>query len=101
MSLLSAQRERTTRRKFGDLVNAVFAVKPGVFGLIADDTLVCRCEEVTAGEIRAAVAAWGAQRARQRRHALRHGLLPGPHLRQPARGIDGARRGLRAKMSVA
>ena len=60
MSLLSAQRERTTRRKFGDLVNAVFAVKPGVFGLIADDTLVCRCEEVTAGEIRAAVAAWGA-----------------------------------------
>ena len=60
MSLLSAQRERTTRRKFGDIVNAVFAVKPGVFGLIADDTLVCRCEEVTAGEIRAAVAAWGA-----------------------------------------
>ena len=49
-----------SRRKFGDLVNAVFAVKPGVFGLIADDTLVCRCEEVTAGEIRAAVAAWGA-----------------------------------------
>ena len=60
MSLLSAQRERTTRRNFGDLVNAVFAVKPGIFGLIADDTLVCRCEEVTAGEIRAAVAAWGA-----------------------------------------
>jgi NAD(P)H-nitrite reductase large subunit len=60
MSLLSAQRERTTRRKFGDLVNRVFAVKPGVFEQIADDTLVCRCEEVTAGEIRAAVAAWGA-----------------------------------------
>jgi len=60
MSLLSAQRERTTRRKFGDIVNVVFAVKPGIFELIADDTLVCRCEEVTAGEIRAAVAAWGA-----------------------------------------
>ena len=34
-------------------MNAVFAVKPGVYDQIMDDTLVCRCEEVTAGEIRA------------------------------------------------
>lgn len=59
-AVLSAQRERVTRRKFGDLVNTVFAVKPGVFDCIADDTLVCRCEEVSAGEIRAAAVAWGA-----------------------------------------
>ena len=37
-----------------------FALKPGVFEQIADDTLICRCEEVSAGEIRAAAAAWGA-----------------------------------------
>jgi len=60
MALRSAQRERMTRRRFGDLVNTVFAVKPGIFDRIADGTLVCRCEEVTAGEIRAAAAAWGA-----------------------------------------
>jgi NADPH-dependent 2,4-dienoyl-CoA reductase/sulfur reductase-like enzyme len=59
-AVLSAQRERTARRSFGDLVNTVFAVKPGVFDQIADDTLICRCEEVSAGEIRAAASAWGA-----------------------------------------
>lgn len=59
-ALRSARRERAARRRFGDLVNAVFALKPGVYDQITDDTLVCRCEEVTAGEIRAAVASWGA-----------------------------------------
>ena len=59
-ALLGAQRERSARRRFGDLVNTVFALKPGIFDLIADDTLVCRCEEVTAGEIRAAAVVWGA-----------------------------------------
>jgi NAD(P)H-nitrite reductase large subunit len=32
-----------------------------VFDVITDDTIVCRCEEVTAGEIRAAASAWSAQ----------------------------------------
>ena len=57
--LTSARRARAAHRRFGDLVNAVFALKPGVYDHIADDTLVCRCEEVTAGEIRAAAASWG------------------------------------------
>jgi len=35
-------------------LGAMFAVKPGLFEAIADDVLVCRCEEVTAGAIRAA-----------------------------------------------
>jgi thioredoxin reductase len=55
-----ARRERETRRRFGDLVNDVFSLRPGVYDAIADDTLVCRCEEVAAGEIRAAATAWGA-----------------------------------------
>ena len=59
-ALTSARRERAARRRFGDLVNAVFALKPAAYDQMTDDTLVCRCEEVTAGEIRAAAVAWGA-----------------------------------------
>ena len=58
--LADARRERRMRRRFGDLVNEVFALKPGVYEQITDDTLVCRCEEVTAGQIREAATAWGA-----------------------------------------
>lgn len=36
-------------------LSAMFAVKPGLYEAIADDVLVCRCEEVTAGAIRSAV----------------------------------------------
>jgi NAD(P)H-nitrite reductase large subunit len=35
-------------------------LKPRVRELISDDTLVCRCEEVKAREIRAAALEWGA-----------------------------------------
>jgi NADPH-dependent 2,4-dienoyl-CoA reductase/sulfur reductase-like enzyme len=58
--LSKAQSERRICRSFGDLVNDVFAVKPAVFDQITDDTLVCRCEEVTAGQIRTAAVSWGA-----------------------------------------
>jgi thioredoxin reductase len=60
-AVTSAYRDRSMRRRFGDIVNSAFAVKPGVFDVITDDTIVCRCEEVTAGEIRAAASAWSAQ----------------------------------------
>jgi len=51
---------RAQHRAFAELVSDIFAVKPGVLDCITDDTLVCRCEEVTAREIRAAAIAWGA-----------------------------------------
>jgi NADPH-dependent 2,4-dienoyl-CoA reductase/sulfur reductase-like enzyme len=47
-------------RAFADLVSDVFAIKPDVYETITDDTLVCRCEEVTAGQIRAGATQWGA-----------------------------------------
>ena len=56
----AATRDRAQHRAFAALVSDVFAVKPRVHDVISDDTLVCRCEEVTAGEIRGAAAAWGA-----------------------------------------
>ncbi|MBI3042728.1 MAG: FAD-dependent oxidoreductase [Betaproteobacteria bacterium] len=59
-AMADARQERLTRRRFGDLVNDVFALKPGVYDQIGDDTLVCRCEEVTARQIREAATEWGA-----------------------------------------
>ncbi len=38
-----------------ETLGAMFAVKPGLCALATDDVPVCRCEEVTAGEVRAAV----------------------------------------------
>ncbi|OQY99895.1 MAG: hypothetical protein B6D41_00550 [Chloroflexi bacterium UTCFX4] len=43
-----------------DSLSSMFAVKRGVYESIADDVLVCRCEEIRAGEIRDAARA-GAQ----------------------------------------
>ncbi|MCC7485223.1 MAG: (2Fe-2S)-binding protein [Burkholderiales bacterium] len=57
--LAAARGERAIRRRFGELVNDAFALKPGVYDPIASDTVVCRCEEVTAGEVREAAAGWG------------------------------------------
>jgi NAD(P)H-nitrite reductase large subunit len=55
-----ARNDRARHRAFADLVSDVFAVKRGVYETITDDTFVCRCEEVTAGAIRAAAKLWGA-----------------------------------------
>ena len=53
------KRERRHRRAFGALVNELFAPRPGLLQLLTDDTLVCRCEEVSAGQVRAACRPWG------------------------------------------
>lgn len=53
-----AQAARRNHRAFGAVLNRVFAPKPALTSHITDDTIVCRCEEVTAGEIRAAAHAW-------------------------------------------
>jgi NAD(P)H-nitrite reductase large subunit len=42
--------------KFGKAADAISSLKPGILNIISDDTIVCRCEEVTMGEIRTAVA---------------------------------------------
>ena len=41
-------------RKFAELTSDMLALKPALFDLMTDDTIVCRCEETTAGEVRAA-----------------------------------------------
>ena len=57
--LMRDRKARERHRAFARLVGDVFALKPGVCDTITDDTIVCRCEEVTAGEIRAACRPWG------------------------------------------
>ena len=52
----SIRTELGKARRFASYINRTFAVKPAIFERIPDDTMVCRCEEVTAGEIRQAVA---------------------------------------------
>jgi NADPH-dependent 2,4-dienoyl-CoA reductase/sulfur reductase-like enzyme len=51
---LRAPSQRAHRRlqRFAAMVNALFAPRPGLWEGIAGDTLVCRCEEVTAADVR-------------------------------------------------
>lgn len=53
-------REWQKARAAFDSLSSMFAVKPGLFASIPDEALVCRCEEIRAGEIRSAARA-GAQ----------------------------------------
>lgn len=41
--------------RFADALNRLFGPRPGLWEGLEDDTTVCRCEDVTAGQIRACV----------------------------------------------
>ncbi len=43
-------------RRFARLLGDLFTPGPGIFELAREDTVICRCEEVTVSEIRAAAA---------------------------------------------
>jgi NADPH-dependent 2,4-dienoyl-CoA reductase/sulfur reductase-like enzyme len=43
-------------RRFARWLWRRFRIKPGLFSLVGDETLVCRCENVTAGQIRESFA---------------------------------------------
>ncbi|MEU3985203.1 FAD-dependent oxidoreductase [Streptomyces sp. NPDC026672] len=57
---VAADRARTRLRAFFTALDAVCAPPAGLARSVPDDTVVCRCEEVTAGEVRAATEEWGA-----------------------------------------
>lgn len=52
--LAEARTQRAQHRAFAAAMAELFAVQPGLAQFAKDDTLVCRCEEVTAGELREA-----------------------------------------------
>ncbi len=47
----------TQQRRFGKLLGDLFSPQPALISLAHEDTLLCRCEEVTLAEVKAAVAA--------------------------------------------
>lgn len=51
----AAQARRRHLQGFADLLADLFAMRAGIYELAGDDTPICRCEEVTAGEVRRAV----------------------------------------------
>ena len=51
-----ARKRLAEAKKFAAMTNEMMALKPALFDLMADETVVCRCEEVTAGQVRAAIA---------------------------------------------
>jgi hypothetical protein len=55
-----ARRALAKTKKFAEVANAMMALKPAVGKLITDETLICRCEEVTAREVIEAVRSGGA-----------------------------------------
>ncbi|MFG3009210.1 NAD(P)/FAD-dependent oxidoreductase [Streptomyces cinerochromogenes] len=56
----AADRARTRLREFATALDDVYAPPAGWADRVPDDTVVCRCEEVTAGQVRESAGALGA-----------------------------------------
>jgi len=61
-------------RRFARVMHAVHAVDPSTVAELPDDEIVCRCEEVTAGRIRAACRDLGADDPRAAKLMTRAGM---------------------------
>jgi D-hydroxyproline dehydrogenase subunit alpha len=72
LSQLRSRRDRL--RRFADSMHAAHAVPPGWMSWLDDRTLVCRCEEVSFGQIRRAVRELGATNARTVKLLARPGM---------------------------
>ncbi|MGI5256184.1 NAD(P)/FAD-dependent oxidoreductase [Streptomyces angustmyceticus] len=68
------RRRRDRLRRFARTMAAAHAPRPGWTGWLREDTEVCRCEEVTAGRIREAVAGLGARDTRTVKLLTRAGM---------------------------
>ncbi|TDD98923.1 FAD-dependent oxidoreductase [Jiangella asiatica] len=68
------RRRRRALRRFAAAMHEVHPVRDGWQTWLGEDTLVCRCEEVTAGEVRAAVDELGATDARTAKLLSRAGM---------------------------
>jgi NAD(P)H-nitrite reductase large subunit len=60
--------------RFARALRRAHALDPGLVARVSDDTVVCRCEEVTAGQIRNAVRDLGADDARSVKLLSRAGM---------------------------
>ena len=77
------EKRAASERAFGDRMEKAFALRDELHSLPRPDTIVCRCEDVAFGSLR-----WLHRLDRcQAADALRHGSVPGPHLR-PCCGVS-------------
>jgi D-hydroxyproline dehydrogenase subunit alpha len=53
---LLIRNQLANEHRFAGMLSDLFHPAPGLFSMAKDDTIVCRCEEVTLGEIRQAIA---------------------------------------------
>lgn len=58
MRVEAARRDLKRELRFARSMNELFAPRPGLLDLVTDDTIVCRCEEVTAGQLRGGRPPW-------------------------------------------
>ncbi|MEU8972533.1 NAD(P)/FAD-dependent oxidoreductase [Streptomyces monashensis] len=70
----AADRARSRHRAFSATLDTVYAPPAGWAERIPDDTVVCRCEEVTAGEVRTAARTLGATDLRSAKLLTRAGM---------------------------
>ncbi|WP_233188957.1 NAD(P)/FAD-dependent oxidoreductase [Subtercola sp. Z020] len=73
-ALRPAVAHRRTYRSFGRRIEDAHGVRAGWRGWLTDDTVVCRCEEVTYGALRGAATATGGESLRSIKLASRAGL---------------------------
>lgn len=73
--LSKVRSELLRHNEFADYLNRIFRIRPGVYDLMTDDTIVCRCEEVTAGEIASIAREWEGS-LRTIKQASRAGMGP-------------------------
>jgi NADPH-dependent 2,4-dienoyl-CoA reductase/sulfur reductase-like enzyme len=72
--LAGLRRRRDRLRAFADSMHAAHAVPAGWMSTLDDDTLLCRCEEVSCGDVRRAVTELGATDARTVKLLARPGM---------------------------
>ncbi len=70
----TAVRERAVFREFAQRLAAAHDIRPGWKSWLDDGTLVCRCEDVTAGELRRTAELTGARGLRSLKLTTRAGL---------------------------
>ncbi|WP_282859556.1 FAD-dependent oxidoreductase [Pseudoclavibacter helvolus] len=69
-----AQRKRAIFGSFAARIEAAHGVRPGWQEWLRDDTIVCRCEEVTAGQLRRKASATRSRSLRSQKLSTRAGL---------------------------
>ncbi len=54
--ILAVKRELVKQRRFAAVLDDLFPSSPGLADLLTEDTVICRCEEITVGEVRSIIA---------------------------------------------